>query len=307
MAGDRNALFDRIARLTIVGTSTPENAEKFGITEDKSGVQIDSIGGLGQRIQFEIERNLSKRANPCKITISNLNEETRTMLKARPLRVKLQAGYRDNFSEIFSGDVTYGLSTLDGPDWKTEFECGDGDRVIAGARISKSYKPGTKVGSVLEDLANSAKQQLPEAVRNSEVFKKVLNTGFVAFGKYEDKFEELLKPYGYSMSIQDGQPQVVNTRTGLAFSPARYLIDERHGMIGSPEFGHPDKKGKAPPITVNLALYPAIRPGHIAEMSTRDLNGSFKIIKVKHKGDTHGNEWQTEIEIEPTDAKSKKR
>lgn len=306
MSDDRNLLFDRVARLSVVGTSTPSNAEQFGITETNIGVQIDSFGGTGQRIEFNIERSLTKHPNQCRITITNLEESTRTMLKSRPLKIKLEAGYKDAFSQIFTGDVTHGISTLDGSDWKTELECGDGDRVIAGARANRSYKPGTKVGSILDDLAKLAKQQLPESVRNSEIFNKVMDAGFVSFGKYEDKFAELLKPYGYSMSIQDGQPQITNVKTGLTPSPTRYVIDERHGMIGSPEFGHPSKKGKPPAITVNLALYPSIRPGHIAEMNTRDVKGSFKIIKVKHKGDTHGNEWQTEIEIEPTDAKAKR-
>ncbi len=78
-----------------------------------------------------------------------------------------------------------------------------------------------------------------------------------------------------------------------------YTIDEENGMIGSPEFGKPSRRGKAPEVTIRTLLYPEIRPGHPVKVASRDLNGTFKVKNVKHRGDTHGPDWMTEVEIIP--------
>ncbi len=295
-------LFDRVARLYLVTTSSPD-PERFKIAENPAtGIRVDCYGGVGQRIEFEIERSLTKRPNRCRITVTNLNPDSRALLKEDNLRIHLEAGYRDEFSKIFTGDVTYAVSTLDGPDWRSEMECGDGDRLYAHARVNKSYKPGTRLGTVVEDIFKSTGQKVPDKFKSSDLYQKSLTSGFVAFGKYPDVLSELLRSNNYSWSIQDGQPQIlqegsVDTQT--------FLVDERHGMIGSPEFGHPERKKKPATITVTLALYPAIRPGHLAVLDTRDIKGNFKILKVKHMGDTHGQDWKTQVEITPTDKRNR--
>lgn len=296
MAIEDPKLFDRVARLRLLGLTTPPDDEAFQQKEVDIGAQIDCYGGVGQRMEFEIEHNLSKHPNRCRITVTNLNESSRSFVKNRPLRVELEAGYKDAFSAIFKGDVTFSVSTLDGPNWKTVLEVGDGDRVIASARTNKSYKPGVTLGSVLEDQLKAVGQKLPENIRNSSIFKKVMSKGYAAIGQYRDELDNLLKPTGYTWSIQDGQPQILreDETDVLVFD-----IDERHGMIGSPEFGHPPRKKKPPTITVRMALYPSIRPGHVANVHTRDVQGTFKVVKVKHSGDTHGTDWKTEIEIAP--------
>jgi len=286
--------------VTVWSTTTPLFLDSFDVKVEpnSNGIIIEDL-----QIQFDIEHNLKKHPNSCTIKITNLNEETRSAFKKPPLKVTLEAGYVGGLSTIFTGDVTYALSTLDGPNWVTTLQLGDGDRVLNNARANKSYGPGVTLKAVLEDQFKSIGQYLPEEVRNNPAFQKTIQGGLAVFGKHKDVIDSLLKPTGHSMSIQDGRPVITSENSVVGVT---YTISEENGMIGSPEFGKPSKKGKAPDVTVRSLLYPEIRPGHPVTVISRELNGTFKVKNVKHRGDTHGPDWLTEVEITPVSKLSNK-
>src|SRR3990167_7763326 len=119
-------LFDRRVRLTVVSTTTPTFEDSYGIkVEGANSLIIEDM-----RVEFDIEHNLKKHPNSCSVKITNLNEHSRTAFKKTPLRVTLEAGYVGQLATIFTGDVTYAMSTLDGPNWVTMLQLGDGDRVL---------------------------------------------------------------------------------------------------------------------------------------------------------------------------------
>lgn len=289
---------DRFYRLTVNFTDTPENAEEYQVNVKDP---LASIVITGHHIEFEIERNLKRGPNQCSMKITNLNEATRTAFKQSNIHVALEAGYASNYSLIFSGDVTYALSEHDGTEWVTHLDCADGDRMLASARISRSYKAGTTVRSILVDAYKSLGQKVPDNVESDQAFSKVLPRGYTAFGEIKSFFTTVLKPLGFSWSVQDGQVQILSpeTTTNQVFT-----LSSANAMIGSPEFGQPPrttKKGKKkhPTVTVKSLLYPQLRPGAIVELQARDISGQFKLLSVKHKGSFHGKEWITEVEINP--------
>jgi hypothetical protein len=293
---DNEELFDRRARLTIKSPGQVLYAETFNVEQQvgDTGIIITDMA-----MEFDIEHNLTKHPNQCLVKVMNLSETTRKAISrdGRPLTMVLEAGYKDKISVIFSGDITYALSTQKGADWVTEIQGGDGDRYNSHARVNRSYAPGTKVGTVIEDLLNDVQQHVPDVVRNSEIFQKTLNSGIALVGKQKDALAKVLGPYGYSMSVQDGKPVILRSddTTGDV-----YEVSERKGMIDSPEFGRPDRKTRLPNVTIKSLLYPELRAGASANVIARDLSGTFKITKVKHVGQTHGPSWFTEIEVKPT-------
>jgi hypothetical protein len=287
-------LFGRRVRVTVVGTTTPVSDHAYNVKEIEDSVVVIE----DHRVEFDIQHNLKKHPNSCQIKITNLSEANRTAFKQSPLKVTLEAGYIDSLSTIFSGDVTFVMSTLDGPNWITVIEGGDGDRLLAHARVSKSFAPGTPVKSVLADALESAGKRLPANITSHPAFQKVLDGGLAMVGKLSPELEKLLKPMGYSMSIQDGAPVILREDE---VAGDIYTLGEAQGMIGSPEFGKPTKKGRPPEVTIRCLLYPQIRAGHPVDVTSRDLNGTFKVKSVKHRGDTHGPDWMTEVEVTPTD------
>jgi hypothetical protein len=287
------SLFGRLAKVIV----TSPVANLFDDPElAKAGERDIGLIITDHRIEFEIEHNLTKHPNQCLIKITNLSEATRSAFKKSPLHISLEAGYKDDSSLIFRGDITYALSVLNDADWVTTIQCGDGDRIVQHARVNKSYSAGTSIGNILEDTFKSVGQQIPDEIKNSDIFKQTLKSGMAISGKHKDVVPALLKPHGYTWSIQDGQPLVLKDDDAVG---EVYTISEAEGMIGSPEFGKPDRKGRAPIVTIRTLLHPKIRPGHPVTVSSRDLSGTFKVLKVKHRGDSLGSDWVTSVEIRP--------
>lgn len=297
-------LFKRFCRLTVTRTDAPEDPTEYKI-DPLAGDQGFVIEKM--RIEFEIERNLKSSPNTCSIRITNLNEASRTAFKEAQLRVVLEAGYEDNYSVIFSGDVTYAMSELDGPNWITHVECGDGDRIFASARVGRSYKAGTQVRTIITDALASIGQAVPDNVKTDPAFSRIVPRGYTAFGELKQFMTGVLKPLGYSWSIQDNKIQILGP---AQTSNQAYTLSSANGMIGSPEFGQPPrttKKGKKkqPTVTVKSLLYPQLRPGAEVNLVSRDLVGQFKLLSVKHVGDSWTGRWDTEIEINPNTEKAR--
>ncbi len=283
--------FKREAKVTIYRMTNPVSDTEFRPTnaaDDLNGVEITDM-----RIQFDIDRTLKKHPNNCSVKLTNLNADTRKLLTKKPLHMILEAGY-DGVSRImYSGDVIFAMTEQDGADFTTLIQCGDGDRIYSSARAKSSYGAGTTVKKVLQDLAGSVGQTLPRNVLDSKDLDQQLTAGSVAFGDLRDEFTRLLAPYGYSWSFQNGKLQILRDSE----TDGEFLISEETGMIGTPEFGTPRRNGKPPHVTVKCLLFPELRPGGRVQVKSKYLDGSFKIEKVKHNGDTHGSEWVTEIEI----------
>jgi hypothetical protein len=248
------------------------------------------------RIRFKVERSLAKTPNQADLWISNLAESTRADLEVKPLAVQLNAGFDGEARLLFDGDLRFGMSEQDGPTWTTLMQLGDGDRAYANARVNRSYKDGTTYRTVLTDVAHSMGVELPKRLATDPALDAQFLTGASVAGYSRDVLSEVL-PFGYHWSFQNGNLEIL--RDDQVSSTTAILIDKDHGLIGSPKFGSPPRSGKPPHVTVKCQINPELVPGCLVELVSRAKSGFFRAEKVRHLGDTHGNEWRTEVEIKP--------
>lgn len=267
----------------------------------------DAIEVHALRVRFDITRQLGKHPNKCDLLITNLSEESRAFFEQRPLHVKLDAGYDGEFRHLFSGDIRFGQSKVQtkqklawgtskqvGTDWETRLQLGDGDRAFKHARVSRTFKPGTSVRTALEEAAKTMGLGLPDSISSSPLLEEQFTQGITLQGPTRDELTNLLAPYGYRWSIQNGQLTILADEQ---VTPGEALvISQDTGMIGAPEYGAPKKKGGKPKLTVQTLLYPEVNPGGLIQVQSRFIKGNFKVERVNHTGDTHGPDWTTEIE-----------
>ncbi len=292
-------LFDRVWKLTCY-RDKPDELPKFvaDLIDARDLTNATEITDL--RMQFSIDKSLSKEPNTCEITISNCSESTRADLVRKPLHVKLEAGYDGELRHLFSGDLTYGSSKIEGPNWETKLNIGDGSRVYVGARHKGTYKAGTTYRTVIKDAAATMGFVLPPHVDDDPLLDKQFSTSQTAYGQTADTLTKLLAPFGYRWSIQNGALVVL---TDEDVSPTEVIqVYQDVGLIGTPEFGTPDKLGNAPTLSFQMLLYPQLTPGGLVEIESESVNGGFKLQKVSHKGDTHGKDWTSECEAVAVDA-----
>lgn len=290
--------FKRSSRLLVYRTSSPGAEDDYFIKKlgSPDGTSTNGIEITGLRVKFSVERDLSKHPNQCDVEIYNLASRTRAAMETKPLAVEFAAGHGGVDRLLFTGDVLYGMSKQEGPDWITMLQVGDCARAFANARITKTFKRGTSIKAAIRETAKKLGLTLPSNVESSTELDVQYSNSEIAMGAAKDELTRLLAPYGYDWSVQNGRLQI------LKYAESRndiYLISEKTGMIGTPDFGQPKKSGKPPTMSVKSLLYPELMPGGLVEVRSTALNGMFKIEKVKHSGDTHSDEWFTEIEIKP--------
>ena len=289
-------LFKRGVRLTVYQPKSStagfigQNPQFF--TPQPNGIVIQNL-----RVQFKIEKSLEKTPNTCEITITNCSAQTRTFLNTKPLTVQLDAGYGDELRYVIAGDVRHAYSKKDGGDWETVLQIAEGDRAYRYARVSRSYTKGTNVITAVREAAASMGLQLTPDVLASQDLQAQFATGRTLQGATRDELTRLLAPYGYHWSIQGGQLQVLkdqNAAPGTAFS-----ISQSTGLLDSPEYSTPEKPGKTPALKTKTLLYPELIAGATISVDSLAVSGLFRIAKLTHTGDTHGDDWCTECESTP--------
>ena len=285
-------LFKRASQVTIARPATSGSA-----STDFFGVGANALVVTDLRVTFQIEKNLGSDPNSATITIYNLTADTRARIEEKPLHVRIDAGYEDQLERLFVGDIRWSSSRREPPDWVTELQIGDGDRAFRYARVSRSYKSGVNQKTILAELSGNMGLKLPTNISEAKDLNDQYSSGVVLTGPTRNQMTKVLAKSGYSWSVQDGKLQALKAtdkRTDQAF-----IVSQDTGMIGTPEFGAPEKKGKSPRLTVRMLLHPGLTPGGTIQMEAEVVKGLFRIERVSHMGDTHGQDWFSEVEAKP--------
>lgn len=259
-------------------------------------VIVDTIRATGLRFQFKAEKSLKKEPNTLDLSITNLSTSTRAGMRTKNAPVILMAGYRDRVEQLFSGDARSIDHVKNGADWVTRVKCGDGEKQYRYARAAESFAPGTAVADVARQLARRlGVDDSGAADALAPLSGRVFQHGYAAWGRASDELDKVLDAHGLTWSIQDGRLQVL--ADGAAAKGRAVVLSSDTGLVGSPEHGTPQKKGKPAILKARSLLQPSIKPGSVVELRAKNINGQFRCVKVTHTGDTHGNEWFSDLEM----------
>lgn len=248
------------------------------------------------KMTFDITKTNNREVNKCELKIWNLKESTRSKLQEKDLEVMIEAGYVEELNQIFKGDLENATVEKESVDTITILELGDGTKQIKKSRVNLSFRGGQAVGQMLEKVAETmglAEGNLREKVaRNGErsVLKELIQNVILS-GKSMDVLDEIASSMGMNVSVQDKALQFLGPSEVLP-GPA-IPLDFRTGLIGSPEVG---EKGV---VTAMSLLNGRFKPGKKVAIESLFINGEFVIQKVQHTGDTWGEQWATNLELNP--------
>ncbi len=291
-----NAFFNRICKI-LVG---------------KGGREGTLIEGL--RISFSISKTGSKNPNQSEVKVWNLKPETRRLMERPDTRLILYAGYSEQGDaiKIYEGEVVYCWAKQDGADWVTQFDLGEGVKATRDSMVSLSYQGTATSLDMMRDIANRMNLGLD---LGGNVPSRTWANGISFHGTARQAMDRVTRPDGLSWSIQGGVVQVV--RTGGPTLRRAIVLSADSGMIGSPE-----RKRHGPreavqvtdratnrPAKVQAAsssydgwevkslLLPSLVPNDRVKLESRTVQGTFVIREIKHTGDTHQGDWQSEITL----------
>lgn len=277
--------YNRIASLTIV-------------SNDKAEAKL--IDGL--KIKFDVKKSKDKSFNDAKIEVYNLSPETSEMLNEDKTKIILHAGYdnEQSTSVVFRGDVVRSYVVRKLPDVVTVIEAID-SLEAATKKISVGYSSKASGKGILNDIAKIAGIEVNKA---SSVNDKQQKNGFSATGLVKDIASKIADFLDLDLSFQNEtlkyypkgnadneEVRALSSGTGLLESPVK---------IGGIDTKKKNKKSKK--ITgwkIKSLLIPDIEPGNKVVVYSDMLSGEvFSVATVNHSGDTFGDEWFSELEVE---------
>lgn len=246
------------------------------------------------RIQFTVAKALTKNPNSAEISVYNLAKKSRALIHDQGLGVLLQAGYKDTQAVIFSGLTREVDFTTVGPDVITKIRSGDATAQLA-TPISQSFKAGTTMADVAKQLIGS----MGVGEGNTGDFGGEMSEQYVSgtsmHGGAGRNLQWVLAKAGLTFSIQDGRVQIL--KPDGSTKEEAYKLSADTGLLGSPEHGVKPKKGKPRLLKLKTLLLPHLLPGRRIVMAAKEIQGTFVIQKLTHRGDTHEGDWVSELEV----------
>ena len=303
------ALYDRVASLTI-GKPTGQ------------AIEIRDL-----RFAFSIEKGAGENPNTCTCRVYNLNPDSRALVETVNNVLILKAGYRRDVGEltIFTGTVTRAITKRENADLVTELEMSDGGLEYRDTKTSFSFAPGVSAQAVLTNIA--ATFGLPVRPLPADIAQKQYAEGFAFVGRSREAMAKACEYLGLEWSLQNREVQIL--KKGKAVAMQAFVLSPETGLIGSPESEHKTlgekaaaKKGitekqKGVRVTfgtvdtgdkekklevqgwkVKTLLQPTMQPGGYVRLDTKTIKGEFfRVESVTHSGDTHGNDWLSELTL----------
>jgi hypothetical protein len=279
-------LFDRQYRLLV------------GAAGQSRGLEITDL-----HISFEIKKTAKNQPNKSSIRVWNLQLSTRKELEKPDTRCIFYAGYREDAGPLllFNGNTTFVWSRIEGPDIVTEFELGDGQAEMRDATVSVGYGPGVRSSQILADAAQS--MELPLNVPGNAP-ERSYQQGFSYYGSATGLLDKVTQGTDLEWSVQNGNLQVI--QQGMVTTRQGVELDLDSGLIYSPERmrkNRTEHKKRASARhqydgwRVKTLLMPMLNPGDRIRLTSRFVQGIFRIQEIEHRGDSHEGDWISEIKL----------
>lgn len=271
------------------------------------------------RVAFRVKKTIKSHAttpNEATIQIFNLAQKSRRKLDEAAENkwlLSIQAGYVGQSAEdfdpaflprVYLGTVVSVLSFKSGTELVTEIQSLQHPAVGA-SMISTALKPGAKKSDTLKALLEQLQKDNPtvditsamERVQRKDFVgaAKSIASGISLIGQTQQHLQLFAREAGLETWIDDDGVKVSasdETPKGLR----AVLLTARSGLIGELKRVYDQKNPKAFIVRAQALMNGEIAIGRQVVIRSAGLEGTFRVRAVSYNGDSHGQEWTTELE-----------
>lgn len=220
---------------------------------------------------------------------------------------EFRAGYTNKIDTIFKGYITNTFRERDGASTVQRFLCKSGDPVNDRASVNSSYSQGVRLLDVLKDI--STQWPRPLDINESDFSDVIMTSGYRIDGDIPQTLNKLAYAYDFDW-MQDRGRLVVTKRTAQRTTPVTE-VSQFTGMVGIPEVTRgPNGLGVYvinrlnPYFRINGRInvkseFQSFNAGNLFVVGLAGdarASGEYNIFQLRHRGDSHGNLWVTEID-----------
>lgn len=251
-----------------------------------------------QRLGFTVQKNTMGSVNSSQIVIYNLSQKTRQIIAKSGTNIILQAGYKQGnltLQTIAKGSVSNTISERQGGDIITTINALDGAQGTAIGRFSNSYKGQIELSKIVEDVA----RKIPGVQVSKNEIKltdKMGKKGATFTGRCTHILDRLSRHWGFSWSIQNG---VFKALPDESTSGNLFEISTKLGNLIHTTPRIDNVLQVVTGVEINSVLDPRIQPYDQVKLTSSvspSLDGTYQITNLTHSGDTHGNQWVTNLQ-----------
>jgi hypothetical protein len=266
-------------------------------------VRISSDQGVDTlAVRFEVVKSTRREPNTCNIQMANLTPQRRTELQEleRP-QIQIDAGYVGLTDTIFVGDARDIWSQRDGTEVWTIAEAEDGGTSYRTATIQQALGNSITVARVIEICAEAmgvgignartvaADAELPSGANQYA-------QGTVLSGRAHRVLDRVCRSASLRWSVQNGVLQLRNV--GQPAEERSIRLSPGSGLLGSPTRGKRDNRTRRVTVTAKAQLIPGLYPGRVVVLDSSEVQGGWQIKRVRYTGDTAGQDWLADLELE---------
>jgi len=255
------------------------------------------------RCTFEVHKTMMQPQFST-VTIYNLNSETENQIINEGDTIIIEAGYEgEQYGMIFRGDVVQPIrGKEDGVTYKLTLNSLDSDRALnTDAFVAFSVSKGQTARDIVENVTSRARLPMELGFISQGLSQAKLTRGKVFFGAPKDYLRQLAQSNAATFYMEDGKVNIIQATD----YPPNEIVDlaPESGLIGTPmqtDYGVSFKCLLNPRLKLNslvrinnsLIQAQTYQFGQIPR--ALDAEGIYRIIELRHIGDTRGDNWYTE-------------
>ena len=272
----------------------------FGrVIETQFNTATEQLNIKELKVSFNILKTDQNEPNEAEITLYNLSRDTFNKISLPDTEVVLKAGYKDEGGAkvIFVGTITNPEYTHEGTETRTVLTCVDGQKDGRGNPVSLSYKKGTLVNAIVDDILNI----IPMTSIKKAVIPNVDYTaGYSFVGRALDGLAEVLGKVHLGYTIQNNEIYILDNNQTI--NPVGLVFSYATGLLGKPELvattsaidGQPIVKKQ---LRIKTLLAPSVLPKNLIKLETKDSNGLFVVQNINHIGDNYDGSFKSEMMV----------
>lgn len=267
------------------------------------------------RVSFNIRAKIPTKAGStpgaeppaATIAVYNLAERTRRSLDeligTKAIGIAFDAGYGDDVGSIFRGHMSTVHSAQRGAEWVTTIT-GKTGNVAARTIINETLPPGSSKFDRMKKILDTLERDNPAVsfkraqdrlkLKDYRGFADELTNGVTMTGHAMDHFRVLTKDLGFESWID--QDEAVVLAPDEVRGDRRVVLSPMTGLISAPDPVFDEKLPNKLIIRVRSLLQWRFGLGGVVELVTSGMSGFFRIRAMMHVGDTHGDEYSSEVE-----------
>lgn len=238
-------------------------------------------------IDFYVEKTDKPGNNSCDIVLYNISQSSRDSI-TKNQTVILNAGYATDIGVIFIGGVESVVTERIQGDKITTVTCIDG-KIVNDQRISKTYAPGATTSQIITDLVRVSSLEINRLELVNDI---AYPNGKTVYGRLVDELEKLARAAGSKYQIKNNIISISAPTTGTSLVS---VVSVSTGLLETPTPAE-DTSETSTLYSIRTQLNHHIDVDDLVRINARNLNGQFRVNRVKHTGSLTG-EFITEFEV----------